>query len=352
MDIKKLLDYFSGLTLIELGVLIYIGVSSFDPETGELNLQMEQLGLLGFGGAAALTEAAKKSKPSSTVVETGAGLGEPDLTAIATLPSAESAPEGHTQPDPPTGDDAEDAGEHDLGILEYLSPENIRYQAEALRDTFLKSSTADSSSLGPEEKAAIAAGHRIPIEAWKRHDAGHWQINSQGQLYYLFADHFRLLGPDGGELGTAKPHQPRRPRTLVTGERIDLDEAIIPGGNFTWAEATRSGERMPESGAIVAQIKRIAQAMQDVRSLLGDRPITVTSWYRPPAVNRRVGGASQSRHLMGDGVDFVVAGIPALEVERRLDAWWGSRGGLASSRRHGFTHIDERNNGTRARWNY
>jgi hypothetical protein len=307
---------------------------------------------LAGGGILAALVGEKKRKPPDEAVEDAIAPHittdfEPDFAYLASL----AAPESHERPEPPLGDeDANDGAESDPGILEFVAAENIRYEAEAQRDTFLKVSTADSSSLSADEKVAIAAGHRIPIESWRQDDDGHWAITNQGQTYYLFSAHFKLLGPDGKELGTAKPHRPKRPITLVTGERVDLDDAILGGGNFTWSEATRGGERMPESAAVVAQIRRAAQAMQDIRQRLGDRPITVTSWYRPPAVNRRVGGASQSRHLFGDAVDFVVSGIPATEVERRLDAWWGARGGLASSRSMGFTHIDLR--GVAARWNY
>lgn len=63
---------------------------------------------------------------------------------------------------------------------------------------------------------------------------------------------------------------------------------------------------------------------------------------------KAVGGASQSRHLVGDAVDFVVVGLHPSEVYSRLDLWWGNRGGLASS--SVFTHLDVR--GYEARWSY
>ena len=364
-DIQQFFDRVSGLTLAELALIAYVLATSFNPETRRLEIEGAQSLLLGGGAAAALVGEKKRkppdeNEPTATDGMTGAAIAPlppqasapvpatpPDFAHIATL----GAPESHERPEPPLGDeDADDSEEDDLGVLEYLKPEHIRYEAEALQLTHLKTSTADSSTLGPDEKVEIAPGHRVPIETWAPCDGGHWAITSQGQTYYIYSAHFKLFGPDGAELGTAKPHRPRRPVTLVTGERIDLDSPIIVGGNFTWGEFTRGGERMPQSAAIVGQVRKAAEAMQEIRGRLGDRPITVTSAYRPPAVNRRVGGASQSRHLFGDAVDFVVSGMPALEVERRLDSWWGSRGGLASSRRHGFTHIDLR--GVRARWNY
>ena len=127
-----------------------------------------------------------------------------------------------------------------------------------------------------------------------------------------------------------------------------LSEPIIPNGNFTWAEATKNGTRIPTTRNVVYGIIRIARVMEEVRARLGDRPIRVNSWYRDPATNRAVGGAIYSRHLSGDAIDFVVIGIHAFTVYDRLNRWWGGQGGLASSSI--FTHIDAR--GYYARWSY
>ncbi|MEL6160116.1 MAG: D-Ala-D-Ala carboxypeptidase family metallohydrolase [Cyanobacteria bacterium J06623_5] len=127
-----------------------------------------------------------------------------------------------------------------------------------------------------------------------------------------------------------------------------LSEPIVPNGNFTWAEATKNGSRIPVSRDVVYGIIRIARVMEEVRSRLGDRPIRVNSWYRDPASNRAVGGARYSRHMSGDAIDFVVIGVHAYTVYDRLNSWWGSQGGLASSSI--FTHIDAR--GYYARWSY
>lgn len=127
-----------------------------------------------------------------------------------------------------------------------------------------------------------------------------------------------------------------------------LSEPIIPNGHFTWAEATKNGSRIPESRNVVYGIIRVARVMEEVRSRLGDRPIRINSWYRDPVSNRAVGGARYSRHLSGDAIDFVVIGLHSYTVYDRLNSWWGSQGGLASSSI--FTHIDVR--GFYARWSY
>jgi uncharacterized protein YcbK (DUF882 family) len=106
--------------------------------------------------------------------------------------------------------------------------------------------------------------------------------------------------------------------------------------------------RQPANPGVVYNIIRIAEVMQNVKGLFGGAPVVVNSWYRDPVTNRRVGGASQSRHMVGDAVDFHIPGVSLVNVYNRLDPWWASRGGLA--RGQGFVHIDGR--GYRARWTY
>lgn len=55
---------------------------------------------------------------------------------------------------------------------------------------------------------------------------------------------------------------------------------------------------------IVATLRMTAARMEQVRRLLGDRVISVSSGYRSPELNRAVGGARTSAHLTGHAVDF------------------------------------------------
>jgi hypothetical protein len=143
------------------------------------------------------------------------------------------------------------------------------------------------------------------------------------------------------------PPLPRRPDRW-TPNNIQLYASIIPNGNFTWAEATRGGTRMPPNQATVDAIVRIARMAQQARDRIG-RPFRVTSWYRPPEVNRRVGGASRSRHIVGDAIDFYCEGLTGNQLYWALDPWWP--GGLGRYRRFpNLSHIDARS--YRARWRH
>ena len=68
--------------------------------------------------------------------------------------------------------------------------------------------------------------------------------------------------------------------------------------------AARAGISNDPGEVELANLKRIAAAMEIVRYTLGC-PITVTSGYRCPEVNRHVGGSPTSMHLQGLACDFI-----------------------------------------------
>lgn len=138
---------------------------------------------------------------------------------------------------------------------------------------------------------------------------------------------------------------PRRPARW-TPSNIQLSTSIIPDGNFTWAEATHGGTRMPSDQATVDAIVRIAQLAQRARDRIG-RPFIITSWYRPPHINRAVGGAIYSRHIVGDAIDFLCEGLTGNQLYWSFDPWWP--GGLGRYQQFpNLCHLDARS--WRARW--
>jgi zinc D-Ala-D-Ala carboxypeptidase len=135
---------------------------------------------------------------------------------------------------------------------------------------------------------------------------------------------------------------------------------IYSGSHFTWGEATRYGERMPcdtefdgdtiPAAQITSNIIKLAHELDKIRSHFGDRPIHVTSWLRPPDVNKDVGGVRNSQHLLGWAADILVSGIDPNDVAAKLTDTWP--GGLGDS--SVFTHVDMRHLMDRAsaRWDY
>lgn len=56
---------------------------------------------------------------------------------------------------------------------------------------------------------------------------------------------------------------------------------------------------------VVINLTRVAQVMEQVRHLLNDSAITITSGYRCPELNAVIGGSTSSAHLYGLACDFV-----------------------------------------------
>ena len=96
--------------------------------------------------------------------------------------------------------------------------------------------------------------------------------------------------------------------------------------HFTLDEFTRStiGERAKINNSVpddlMPNIQLTAIKLELVRKALG-KPIIITSGYRCPALNARVGGVSTSAHTKGLAVDFHCDyGTPKQICQRLIDA--------------------------------
>ena len=78
--------------------------------------------------------------------------------------------------------------------------------------------------------------------------------------------------------------------------------------------------------------------LEELRRMLGNTAITITSGYRCPAHNKAVGGATKSRHMRGDALDIKVKGVESTMVARmaRRLGWNGIKPYST------WTHIDMR----------
>lgn len=59
---------------------------------------------------------------------------------------------------------------------------------------------------------------------------------------------------------------------------------------------------------------RLATFLEQVKTLLGGKPIMINSAYRGPAVNEKVGGSKSSQHMVGCAADIRVPGMTPREV--------------------------------------
>jgi hypothetical protein len=58
-------------------------------------------------------------------------------------------------------------------------------------------------------------------------------------------------------------------------------------------------------GHIVPNCKNTAAGMERVRAALGNKPISVNSWYRSLLLNRVLNSKDNSQHRTGQAVDFI-----------------------------------------------
>lgn len=121
----------------------------------------------------------------------------------------------------------------------------------------------------------------------------------------------------------------RAPIAYLDLDAIDKNTKLAP--NFTLGEfASRSKGRYA-----VVQPHAIAR-MQALRSTLGS--ISINSGYRSPQYNASVGGANSSRHMFGDGFDFVGNNVTLTKAE---NACVNNGGFLVEYNSH--VHCDWRN---------
>ena len=130
---------------------------------------------------------------------------------------------------------------------------------------------------------------------------------------------------------------------------IKLASPIIPGSPYTWAIATRNGERVPTK-EVMGQIIKICQIITPLtlKTVGAGKSWGITSWYRDPATNAATPNAApNSYHMTGSAVDFYYD-TNGGEMALHRELFGSYEGGLAV--KHGqFVHIDA---GTRGRWNY
>lgn len=85
-------------------------------------------------------------------------------------------------------------------------------------------------------------------------------------------------------------------------EHFTLDEMTLS------ETAARRGLNNTPGPVELANLKRVANVLEQIRALVG-KPVIVSSGYRSPAVNKAVGGSKSSAHMKGLAADINVPGL-------------------------------------------
>ena len=108
--------------------------------------------------------------------------------------------------------------------------------------------------------------------------------------------------------------------------------------HFTLAELTHTDHRSLDNtpnAAELANLKRLAEFLETVKTALGGKAVMISSAYRSKAVNDAVGSRDTSQHRQGLACDFKVPGmipdavvrtiiaakLPFDQIIREFDAW-------------------------------
>jgi zinc D-Ala-D-Ala carboxypeptidase len=93
--------------------------------------------------------------------------------------------------------------------------------------------------------------------------------------------------------------------------------------HFTLEELTHTDHRELENipnETELANIQRLAEFLEKVKTVLGGKPVMVNSAFRSKAVNDAVGSKDSSQHRVGCAADIRVPGMTPDEVVRAVIA--------------------------------
>ena len=93
--------------------------------------------------------------------------------------------------------------------------------------------------------------------------------------------------------------------------------------HFTLAELTHTDHRLLDNtpnAAELANLKRLAEFLETVKTTLGGKAVMINSAFRSKAVNDAVGSKDTSQHRQGLAADFKVPGMAPDAVVRAIIA--------------------------------
>lgn len=242
----------------------------------------------------------------------------------------------------------------------------------ALQDTVLKRNPKDSNNLPRDKYHSIEKGKTYFVDDWEelRDNDNHLLVHlSYGAgSWYIFIPHWQINLENWEAEGDENDDNPKASEEELEPSKFDqsnidwYDPYCQISRYFRVKEVTQGdSRRIPTDPKVIKEILNMALRMDGVRHNWGNyiknqgydgesAAITVTSWYRPPAINARVGGVPNSTHILGHGIDSYPVNRRIWTYQEFLDnKEWRNRA-LGYGAKKGFCHQDRRRG--RLRWQY
>jgi len=84
--------------------------------------------------------------------------------------------------------------------------------------------------------------------------------------------------------------------------------------------AARNGLDNTPGPIAYQNLVRLANFLEEVKKVLGGKPIMINSAYRGPEVNAHVGGSKNSQHMVGCAADIKVPGMTPEQICKAIIA--------------------------------
>jgi len=213
-----------------------------------------------------------------------------------------------------------------LWTYEYINGQYVRIQAK-----FRKYNSFDES-LEDYAKLIGTSKRYAPVRACKDYKCAAYQVKACGYATGHEYDKSIIRLIENYKL-----------YELDYGDEMKPTEYLTP--NFQYNEFfsgdVRKGARSIEPPSkYFADIQRMADDLQIVRDYIGS-PIIITSAYRTPDWNRRVGGVKNSYHTQGIAVDVRVNGMAPYDLAVYI-AKLTEFNGYGINIKKNFVHVDYR----------